>query len=247
MMMLLFNVKQGAQTKTSNAVPNVTDNVKLVEETEAQTKLQQESQIKNNAPCDEATIVNHAVESEPASDAKHDVGIHLDIDQKIVERQQKSNARRLRQLKQDRSATYKKLKKIHGAITVLSHCIKHDFLLWNVHRLRHCNIHLHIVQHTEHFSHCVRIFSLCAQTEKNQKGIADEFIEAFLLDDEAAKWISLMKLGKDFEVRATAYAKIIVMELGITDNFDRQIMSVDIGGMAGGDKYIVSLPKAYRC
>jgi len=131
MMMLLFNVKQGAQTKTSNAVPNVTDNVKLVEETEAQTKLQQESQIKNNAPCDEATIVNHAVESEPASDAKHDVGIHLDIDQKIVERQQKSNARRLRQLKQDRSATYKKLKKIHGAITVLSHCIKHDFLLWN--------------------------------------------------------------------------------------------------------------------
>jgi len=56
-----------------------------------------------------------------------------------------------------------------------------------------------------------------------------------------------MKLGKDFEVRATAYAKIIVMELGITDNFDRQIMSVDIGGMAGGDKYIVSLPKAYRC
>ena len=63
------------------------------------------------------------------------------------------------------------------------------------------------------------------------------------MDDEAAKWIALMKLGKDFEVRATTYAKIIVMELGIKDNFDRQIMSVDIGGTAGGDKYIVSLPK----
>ena len=50
-----------------------------------------------------------------------------------------------------------------------------------------------------------------------------------------------MKLGKDFADRATVYAKVIVMELSVPDNFDRQIMSVNIGGTAGGDKYIVRI------
>ena len=61
------------------------------------------------------------------------------------------------------------------------------------------------------------------------------------MDNDNDKWTSLMKLAKDFEDRASVYAQVIVMELAISDNFDRQIMSVDIGGTAGGDKYIVRI------
>ena len=69
--------------------------------------------------------------------------------------------------------------------------------------------------------------------------LAYEFTAAFAMADNSSKWAKLMKLSADFEDRSTAYARIIVMELHMSDHV-RRIHVANIGGIAGGNKYLVN-------
>ena len=69
--------------------------------------------------------------------------------------------------------------------------------------------------------------------------LAGQFTAAFDMKDSAEKWATLMKLSSDFEDRSKAYTRIIVMELHMKDE-QRRIPVANLGGVAGGDKYLVN-------
>jgi len=49
----------------------------------------------------------------------------------------------------------------------------------------------------------------------------------------------LSGLAQDFNFMANSYAKIIISEVGIPHN-KKTIKPIDIGGQAGGEKYLVN-------
>eukprot|EP01125_Pyxidicula_operculata_P011795 TRINITY_DN385_c1_g1_i1.p1 TRINITY_DN385_c1_g1~~TRINITY_DN385_c1_g1_i1.p1 ORF type:complete len:1249 (+),score=314.60 TRINITY_DN385_c1_g1_i1:1159-4905(+) len=64
-----------------------------------------------------------------------------------------------------------------------------------------------------------------------------QFREIMSLPDSAEKYRSLSRLAKDFVHASKLYAKIIISELYLPDD-KKTIKPVQLGGVAGGDKYI---------
>ena len=66
---------------------------------------------------------------------------------------------------------------------------------------------------------------------------SDLFGAAKKIEDEQKKHEELSQLSEDFVTYATQYSETIVRELSLPDHL-KTISSVDVGGVAGGGKYL---------